>query len=132
MAILDTTVLVQLASGDWTALNMGQLVLNLNADMLNGLHEPDFARKVHTHPGTDITSVVALATDADTVDGSHAADFAAASHSAHPDIVLPATGAVYLGAADTDGSWRIVRSGSDLVFQRRESGSWVTKGTILA
>lgn len=41
-------------------------------------------------------------------------------------------GATYFGDSGTDGSWRIVRSGNDLVIQRRESGSWVTKSTIAA
>jgi hypothetical protein len=36
-------------------------------------------------------------------------------------------GAFYFGDADTDGSWRITRTGDNLVFERRESGSWVTK-----
>ena len=36
----------------------------------------------------------------------------------------------YFGAEGTDGSWRIGRSGNNLVFERRESGSWVTKSTI--
>jgi hypothetical protein len=38
----------------------------------------------------------------------------------------------YLGNTSTDGSWRLVKSGNDLVFQRRESSSWVTKTTITA
>ncbi len=42
------------------------------------------------------------------------------------------TGAVYIGDRNTDGSWRITRSGNDLVFQRRESGVWNTKLTVLA
>ncbi len=37
--------------------------------------------------------------------------------------------AFYLGDAGTDGSWRIIRDGTGLVRQRRESGNWVTKGT---
>jgi hypothetical protein len=40
--------------------------------------------------------------------------------------------AVYFGSAATDGSWRIVRSGTGLYFERRESGSWVTKSTLSA
>lgn len=40
------------------------------------------------------------------------------------------TGAFYLGNSSTNGSWRITTSGNDLVFQYRESGSWVTKFTI--
>lgn len=45
-------------------------------------------------------------------------------------VQLPAAQPVYFGDAATNDSWRIVRSGNDLVFERRESGSWVTKGTI--
>lgn len=40
------------------------------------------------------------------------------------------SGTYYLGAATSDGSWRITTSGNDLVMQRRESGSWVTKSTV--
>jgi hypothetical protein len=29
-------------------------------------------------------------------------------------------------------SWRIARNGNNLEIQRRESGNWVTKGTISA
>lgn len=42
------------------------------------------------------------------------------------------TTAFYLGPSGTDGSWRIIRSGNNLIFQRREAGSWVTKSTIPA
>lgn len=40
--------------------------------------------------------------------------------------------AYYFGAEATDGTWRIIRSGNDLKFQRRESGSYVDKSTIAA
>jgi hypothetical protein len=42
-----------------------------------------------------------------------------------------ATDAVYLGDASTDGTWRIVRDGNNLSFQRREAGVWVEKGANL-
>ena len=45
------------------------------------------------------------------------------------NVNLTDTGAVYLGDANTNNSWRMIRSGNNLVFQRRETGSWVTKGT---
>jgi hypothetical protein len=48
------------------------------------------------------------------------------------DIIASDTSNIYLGPSGTDGSWRMVRSGNNLVFQRRESGSWVTKSTISA
>jgi len=48
------------------------------------------------------------------------------------DMILGAAGILYFGAAATDGTWRIMRSGNDLVIQRRESGSYVTKSTITA
>ena len=44
------------------------------------------------------------------------------------EIQLKSTGAIYIGAKATNGTWKIIRSGNDLYFQRRESGSYVTKG----
>ncbi len=38
--------------------------------------------------------------------------------------------AFYFGDPTTDGTWRIIRSGANLVFQRRESAAWVTKNTM--
>lgn len=40
--------------------------------------------------------------------------------------------AFYFGAEATDGTWRIIRDGTGLKFQRRESGSYVDKSTIAA
>jgi len=41
-------------------------------------------------------------------------------------------GTLYIPFGDqgTDGSWRVIRDGNNLVHQRREAGSWVTKHTI--
>jgi hypothetical protein len=39
---------------------------------------------------------------------------------------------VYIGDADTDGSWRISVSTTNLIFDRRESGAWVEKGAFTA
>jgi len=50
----------------------------------------------------------------------------------YEEVHSPDTGAYYFGDSGTDGSWRITRSGNDLVIQRRVSGSWVTKSTISA
>ena len=46
------------------------------------------------------------------------------------------TGAFLLGTKDSagnyeDGSWRISISSDDITFQRKESGSWVTKGSFM-
>jgi len=46
--------------------------------------------------------------------------------------VLSSTGGLYFGNIDTEGSWRIIRSGNNLVIQRYETGSWTTKSTISA
>ena len=43
------------------------------------------------------------------------------------EVNLSATGVIYLGDADTNGTWRMVRSGSNLNFELRESGSYVRK-----
>lgn len=48
------------------------------------------------------------------------------------DVEIASTGAVYLGDPTTDGSWRIMRSGNNLVFERRETGAWVGKGSFAA
>lgn len=48
------------------------------------------------------------------------------------DVEIPSTDAYYLGDAATDGTWRFIRSGNDLVIERREAGAYVTKSTISA
>jgi hypothetical protein len=42
------------------------------------------------------------------------------------------SGYYYIGNSSTDGCWRIATSGTGLVFERRESGTWVTKQTVAA
>jgi len=44
------------------------------------------------------------------------------------NIKIGASDYFYLGASDTNGSWRFHIDGSDLKFERRISGSWVYKG----
>ena len=41
-------------------------------------------------------------------------------------------GYVYRGDPNTDGSWRDYVSGGDLIFEKREGGSWVEKGRFVA
>jgi hypothetical protein len=53
-------------------------------------------------------------------------DAAASSGSGHTDEET-----LSLGDATADGSWQLTISGTDLLVQKRESGSWVTKGTFL-
>jgi len=48
------------------------------------------------------------------------------------DIAVSDTKAFYLGDRSTDGTWRITRSGNNLQFERRESGSYVMKQIIAA
>lgn len=45
--------------------------------------------------------------------------------------ILSATDALYLGDPTTEGSWRIVRDGDNLNFERYESGVWQNKGRNL-
>lgn len=47
------------------------------------------------------------------------------------DVVCGAADAFYLGNQNSDGSWRFIRSGSDLLAQTRIAGVWTTKDTIL-
>ena len=46
------------------------------------------------------------------------------------DIEVGAADAFYFGDPTTDGTWRITRSGTDLVIELRVSGAWVTKLAI--
>ncbi len=48
------------------------------------------------------------------------------------DVDIASDKAFYLGNPTTDGSWKIIRSGNNLLMQRREAGSYVTKTTITA
>ena len=48
------------------------------------------------------------------------------------DLSTTSTSAIYMGDKDTDGTWKIVRNGTDLEFSRRESGNYVTKSVITA
>lgn len=43
---------------------------------------------------------------------------------------VEAASALNFGDETADNAWRIVRSGNDLVIQRRVSGAWVTKQTV--
>jgi hypothetical protein len=42
----------------------------------------------------------------------------------------PADTAFYFGDKYTDGAWRLVRIGTSLVMQRRETGTWVSKMSV--
>lgn len=46
------------------------------------------------------------------------------------DVEIGSADAYYLGDPTTNGTWRIIRSGDDLLMQQREAGVYVTKQTI--
>ena len=48
------------------------------------------------------------------------------------DFTIGSTSAFYFGDSTTDGTWKISRNGTDLVIERRESGSYVEKGSFVA
>ena len=43
-------------------------------------------------------------------------------------IQVGSDGWIYFGGMDTDGTWRIGRSGNDWNMERREAGTYVAKG----
>ena len=57
---------------------------------------------------------------------------AAAGVTTQGDVGIPSANAIYLGDAATNGSWRIVISGTTLSIQRREGGSYIEKGAFEA
>jgi len=46
------------------------------------------------------------------------------------EIIIGSQEALYFGEPDAEGTWRIVRNGESLSFQRLESGEWVKKLSI--
>jgi hypothetical protein len=48
------------------------------------------------------------------------------------DVTIPSNKYFYIGDSSTNGSWRFYISGGNLVFEKRESGSWNEKGAITA
>jgi hypothetical protein len=84
-----------------------------NVDLANGF------TTVGTWTATKYCSVDA---NADATGGRHL--------SLSGSVDVGAAEAFYLGGKNTDGSWRMTRSGSDLVIQLRVSGSWVTKQVV--
>lgn len=46
------------------------------------------------------------------------------------DIKVGSADAIYLGDPTVNDTWRIIRSGDNLLFQQRELGVWNTKSTI--
>jgi len=46
--------------------------------------------------------------------------------------IFKSSGTWYFGDKDTNGTWKITRASNDLVFYRRESGSYVEKMRITA
>jgi hypothetical protein len=46
------------------------------------------------------------------------------------DTILSSTSRIYLGDPATTGTWRLVRSGNDLAFERYDGANWIQKGAI--
>ena len=63
-------------------------------------------------------------------DDSADAPITASNVTASSDFIGSSTSCLYLGATGTDGTWRICRSSTSIVFERRESGSYVSKGNF--
>jgi hypothetical protein len=59
-------------------------------------------------------------------------DVTGANVSTAGDVALAADSILLFGADATDGSWRITRSGNDLLIQRFDTNTWTTKQTIAA
>lgn len=48
------------------------------------------------------------------------------------NISLASDGIVHFGDEDTNGTWRLIRSGNNWNMERRESGTWVKKAGATA
>lgn len=48
------------------------------------------------------------------------------------ELILAVDGIIYFGDENTDGTWRLIRSGTSFNVERRESSVWVKKGAFRA
>ena len=48
------------------------------------------------------------------------------------ELILAVDGIIYFGDEFTDGTWRLIRSGTAFNVERRESSVWVKKGAFRA
>lgn len=65
------------------------------------------------------------------IDGSKVSpNFGSANVETTGDYLGASTSNFYFGASGTDGTFRIVRSGANLVIEKRESGSYIVKHTF--
>lgn len=46
-------------------------------------------------------------------------------------LILDSSEGMYLGSQKTNDSWRIIRDGNNISFQRLEVGAWVEKGNFV-
>ena len=59
-------------------------------------------------------------------------DFGAQKIETTGDCEVGAAAAFYIGDSATDGSWRARVQGADMVFEKREAGTWNQKGSFTA
>lgn len=48
------------------------------------------------------------------------------------NIIMPVNKFIYLGSETVDGSWRIGIDSGNMIMEKRESGSWITKSSVEA
>lgn len=46
------------------------------------------------------------------------------------DLTIPDSGYIYIGDRNTDGSWRLLKVGSEMVFEQRVLGVWTKKSAL--
>lgn len=102
----------------------------LDADKLDGSEASAFAAESHTHAAGDVTS--GTFADARISPQSVIQHRVAIGRflDSSADVLVGLSEAVYWGDEATDGSWRMIRSGNDLLVERREAAIWVTKHTF--
>ena len=59
-------------------------------------------------------------------DTSNALEFSKHLYTSTNIQVISVSSAFYVGASNVNGSWRFLLDGSNLIYQRRESGNWTT------
>ena len=120
-----------LAAGDDSKLNIGNTIYGDLSSKFFGVNveDPDVALEVMGSTGIKISFDV---TDNTTLVTDTSGDFTITPSGSRVivagDIEVGSTDGFYYGDPVTDTSWREIRSGTKLSFQRRESSAWVEKG----
>ena len=101
-------------------------------DLNNAVTNADLAGNVATAKLADAPASAGTVEASKIVQADTNKDVSGARHVTAEGTVQAGNGEAFRLGGDSDGSWRMQVSGGDLVFQKKETGTWTTKHTVTA